>query len=163
VSTNFANTSKSESPEKVVQVRRCACVVKGGRRFSFTALIVVGDKNGRVGWGYGKAVEVPLAVEKAQKNANRNMIRIPIVETTIPHQVVGRFRSSRVLLLPASPGTGVIAGECVRAVMEKVGISDILTKSFGSNNPINLVKATFDGLQQLRTREDVARLRGVEL
>jgi small subunit ribosomal protein S5 len=162
VSTNVA-TTKSESPEKVVQVRRCACVVKGGRRFSFTALIVVGDKNGRVGWGYGKAVEVPLAVEKAQKNANRNMIRIPIVETTIPHQVVGRFRSSRVLLLPASPGTGVIAGECVRAVMEKVGISDILTKSFGSNNPINLVKATFDGLQQLRTREDVARLRGVEL
>ena len=161
MSTNVAN--KSESPEKVVQIRRCACVVKGGRRFSFTALVVVGDKNGRVGWGYGKAVEVPLAVEKAQKNSNRNMIRIPIVETTVPHQIVGRFRSSRVLLLPARPGTGIIAGECVRAVMEMVGISDILTKSFGSNNPINLVKATFDGLQQLRTREDVARLRGVEL
>lgn len=161
------DTSRShapkESPEKVVQIRRCACVVKGGRRFSFTALVVVGDKNGRVGWGYGKAIEVPLAVEKAQKGANRNTIRIPIVETTIPHQVVGRYRSSRVLLLPARPGTGVIAGECVRAVMEKVGISDILTKSFGSNNPINLVKATFDGLKQLRTREDVAHLRGVEL
>ncbi len=163
MSTNVASNTKSESPEKVVQIRRCACVVKGGRRFSFTAMVVVGDKNGRVGWGYGKAVEVPLAVEKAQKNTKRNMIRIPIVETTIPHQIVGRFRSSRVLLLPASPGTGVIAGECVRAVMEMVGISDILTKSFGSNNPINLVKATFDGLQQLRTREDVARLRGVEL
>ena len=161
MSTNVA--TKSESPEKVVQIRRCACVVKGGRRFSFTALVVVGDKNGRVGWGYGKAVEVPLAVEKAQKNTNRNMIRVPIVETTIPHQVVGRYRSSRVLLLPASPGTGIIAGECVRAVMEMVGISDILTKSFGSNNPINLVKATFEGLQQMRTREDVARLRGVEL
>lgn len=163
MSTNVASNTKSESPEKVVQIRRCACVVKGGRRFSFTAMVVVGDKNGRVGWGYGKAVEVPLAVEKAQKNTKRNMIRIPIVETTIPHQIVGRFRSSHVLLLPASPGTGVIAGECVRAVMEMVGISDILTKSFGSNNPINLVKATFDGLQQLRTREDVARLRGVEL
>jgi small subunit ribosomal protein S5 len=163
VSTNFANTSKSESPEKVVQIRRCACVVKGGRRFSFTALVVVGDKNGRVGWGYGKAVEVPLAVEKAVKNTNRNMVRIPIVETTIPHQVVGRYRASRVLLLPARPGTGIIAGECVRSVVEMVGISDILTKSFGSNNPINLVKATFDGLEQLRTREDVARLRGVEL
>ena len=163
MSTNVATTTKSESPEKVVQIRRCACVVKGGRRFSFTALVVVGDKKGRVGWGYGKAVEVPLAVEKAVKNTNRNMIRVPIVETTVPHQVVGRFRSSRVLLLPASPGTGIIAGECVRAVMEMVGISDILTKSFGSNNPINLVKATFDGLQQLRTREEVARLRGVEL
>ena len=161
MSTNVA--TKSESPEKVVQIRRCACVVKGGRRFSFTAMVVVGDKNGRVGWGYGKAVEVPLAVEKAQKNTNRNMIRVPIVETTIPHQIVGRYRSSRVLLLPASPGTGIIAGECVRAVMEMVGISDILTKSFGSNNPINLVKATFKGLQQMRTREDVARLRGVEL
>ena len=163
MSTNFANTTRSESPEKVVQIRRCACVVKGGRRFSFTALVVVGDKNGRVGWGYGKAVEVPLAVEKAQKNSKRNMIRVPVVETTIPHQVIGRFRSSRVLLLPARPGTGVIAGECVRSVMEMVGISDILTKSFGSNNPINLVKATFNGLEQLRTREDVARLRGVEL
>lgn len=146
-----------------MQIRRCACVVKGGRRFSFTALVVVGDNNGRVGWGYGKAVEVPLAVDKAQKSAGRNMMRVPVVETTIPHQVIGRYRSSRVLLLPASAGTGIIAGESVRAVMEKAGIADILTKSFGSNNPINLVKATFNGLQQLRTRDDVARLRGVEL
>jgi len=146
-----------------VQVRRCACVVKGGRRFSFTALVVIGDGNGRVGWGYGKAVEVPLAVEKAVKAANRTMKRFSIVENTIPHQVLGRFRSSQVLLLPARPGTGIIAGEAVRAVVESVGITDILTKSFGSNNPMNLVKATFEGLSRLRTRDDVARLRGVEV
>lgn len=159
----MSTEARTESPEKVVQIRRCACVVKGGRRFSFTAMVVVGDGAGRVGWGYGKAVEVPLAVEKAVKNANRAMVRIPIVETTVPHQVVGRFRASRVLLMPARPGTGIIAGECVRAVVESAGIYDILTKSFGSNNPINLVKATFDGLSQLRTREEVARLRGVEV
>ncbi len=157
------STDVQSNPEKVVQIRRCACVVKGGRRFSFTALVVVGDGNGRVGWGYGKAVEVPLAVEKATKQANRSQIQVPIVETTIPHQVTGVFRSSKVLLLPAKPGTGIIAGEAVRSVVESAGITDILTKSFGSNNPMNLVKATFDGLMQLRTREDVARLRGVEL
>ena len=155
--------SHSESVEKVVQIRRCACVVKGGRRFSFTGLSVVGNQNGRVGWGYGKGTEVPLAVEKATKAANRNQVTVPIVETTIPHQVVGRYRASRVLLLPARPGSGIIAGECVRAVVEAAGYTDILTKSFGSNNPINLVKATFDGLQKLRTREDVERLRGVEI
>jgi len=126
-------------------------------------MVVVGDRNGKVGWGYGKAVEVPLAVEKAVKAANQKMVQVPIVETTIPHQVIGRYRASKVLLLPARPGTGIIAGECVRAVVESVGITDILTKSFGSNNPINLVKATFNGLQQLRTAEFVARLRGVEL
>ncbi|GAB4147917.1 MAG: 30S ribosomal protein S5 [Planctomycetaceae bacterium] len=154
---------RSENPEKVVSIRRCSCVVKGGRRFSFTALVVVGDGNGRVGWGYGKAIEVPLAVEKAVKSANRNMMRVPIVETTIPHEIVGRFRSSRVLLLPGRPGTGIIAGECVRSVVESAGVTDILTKSFGSNNPMNLVKATFDGLSKLRTRDEVARLRGVEV
>lgn len=157
------STDVQSSPEKVVQIRRCACVVKGGRRFSFTALVVVGNGNGQVGWGYGKAVEVPLAVEKATKQANRNQIRVPVVESTIPHQITGVYRSSRVLLLPARPGTGIIAGEAVRSVVESVGITDILTKSFGSNNPMNLVKAVFEGLKQLRTRDDVARLRGVEL
>lgn len=157
----MSTEARSESPEKVVQIRRCACVVKGGRRFSFTALVVVGNHEGRVGWGYGKAAEVPLAVEKAVKSAERNTLRVPLSETTIPHQIVGRYRASRVLLLPARPGTGIIAGECVRAVVESAGITDILTKSFGSNNPINLVKATFDGLARLRTRDDVERLRGV--
>ncbi len=154
---------RAESPEKVVQIRRCSCVVKGGRRFSFSALVVVGNNKGRVGWGYGKAVEVPLAVEKAVKNTDRNMINVPLVGSTIPHQVIGRYGASRVLLLPASPGTGIIAGECVRSVVESVGVADILTKSRGSNNPINLVKATFDGLRQLRTIQDTARLRGVEI
>jgi len=155
--------AKTESPEKVVQIRRCACVVKGGRRFSFSALVVVGNNNGRVGWGYGKAIEVPLAVEKAVKNTERNSLDVSLVGTTIPHQVLGRYGAARVLLLPASPGTGIIAGECVRTVVESTGISDILTKSRGSNNPINLVKATFNGLKQLRTRNVVERLRGVEI
>ncbi len=159
----MASDVRPDNSEKTVQIRRCACVVKGGRRFSFTALVVVGDHKGRVGWGYGKAIEVPLAIEKAVKQANRSMVRVPIVETTIPHQVVGEFRSSKVLLIPARPGTGIIAGECVRSVVESAGYTDILTKSFGSNNPMNLVKATFNGLQKLRTREDVARLRGVEI
>lgn len=159
----MSTDGRSDSPEKVVQIRRCACVVKGGRRFSFTAMVVVGDGNGRVGWGYGKAIEVPLAVEKAVKVANRSMQRVSIVDNTVPHQVIGRYRSSKVLLLPAKPGTGIIAGEAVRSVVESVGVTDILTKSFGSNNPMNLVKATIDGLSQLRTREDIARLRGVEI
>lgn len=159
----MSSDQRGDSPESVVQIRRCACVVKGGRRFSFTAMVVVGDRNGQAGWGYGKAIEVPLAVEKAVKAANRKMVQVPIVETTIPHQVVGRYRSSRVLLIPARPGTGIIAGECVRAVVESAGYTDILTKSLGSTNPINLVKATFDGLSQLRTRDMVARLRGVEV
>lgn len=154
---------RAEGPEQVVQIRRCSCVVKGGRRFSFSALVVVGDKNGRVGWGYGKATEVPVAVEKAVKNADRNMINVPLMGSTIPHQVVGRYGAAKVLLLPASPGTGIIAGETVRAVVDSLGVSDILTKSRGSNNPINLVKATFDGLKRLRTREMVAQLRGVEI
>lgn len=154
---------RAEGPEQVVQIRRCSCVVKGGRRFSFSALVVVGDKNGRVGWGYGKATEVPMAVEKAVKNADRNMITVPLVGKTIPHQVIGRFGAAKVLLLPASPGTGIIAGETVRSVVDSLGVADILTKSRGSNNPINLVKATFEGLKRLRTRETVAELRGVEI
>lgn len=154
---------KNDSGERVVQIRRCACVVKGGRRFSFAALVVTGDGNGRVGYGYGKAVEVPLAVDKATKQANRSQMSVPIVGTTIPHQVIGEFRSSRVLLLPAKPGTGIIAGDCVRSVVESVGITDILTKAYGSTNPLNLVKATFDALKKLRTREQIERLRGVTL
>ena len=159
----MSTDSRTDSGEKVVQIRRCACVVKGGRRFSFTALVVVGDGNGRVGWGYGKAVEVPLAVEKAVKQANKSMVPVSIVDSTIPHQVIGRYGASRVLLLPARPGTGVIAGSATRAVVESAGITNILSKSYGSTNPMNLVKATFDALRQIRTRDDVARLRGVEL
>jgi small subunit ribosomal protein S5 len=155
--------ASTQSPEHVVQIRRCACVVKGGRRFSFAAMVVVGDKNGKVGWGYGKATEVPQAVEKATKAANRRLTSIRLRENTIPHLVEGRFGSARVVLLPASPGTGIIAGATVRAVVESAGIRDILTKARGSTNPINLVKATFDALNQLRTREEIARLRGVEI
>jgi len=155
--------NRSDSGERVIQIRRCACVVKGGRRFSFAALVVTGDSNGRVGYGYGKAIEVPLAVEKATKQSNRTQMSVPIVGTTIPHQVLGQYRASRVLLLPAKPGTGVIAGHCVRSVVEAAGITDILTKAYGSTNPLNLVKATLDALKKLRTREHIERLRGVSL
>jgi small subunit ribosomal protein S5 len=158
-----SSESQRDSGESVIQIRRCACVVKGGRRFSFAALVVTGDRGGRVGYGYGKAKEVPLAVEKATKAANRSMQSFSVIEGTIPHRVIGQFRASRVLLLPAKPGTGVIAGECVRLVLEAVGITDILTKSYGSTNPLNLVKATFDALAQVQTREQVERLRGVSL
>lgn len=149
------------SPERVVQIRRCACVVKGGRRFSFTALVVVGDGQGRVGYGYGKAIEVPLAVEKAVKAANRNMIKCPLTKNSIPHQVIGTFGSSQVMLMPANPGTGIIAGACVRAVAESLGLTDVLTKTRGSSNPINVVKAAFNALSQLRSREEIGQLRGV--
>ena len=159
----MSNDQRNDSPEKVIQIRRCACVVKGGRRFSFTALVVVGDKNGRVGWGYGKAIEVPMAVEKATKAANRRLVSIPLSGSTLPHQVWGHYGTAKVLLIPARPGTGIKAGEAVRAVVESVGVTDILTKCFGSTNPINLIKATFDGLKQLRTREEIARLRGVQV
>jgi small subunit ribosomal protein S5 len=156
-------TESATSPERVVQIRRCACVVKGGRRFSFAALVVLGDERGRVAYGYGKATEVPIAVEKAKSQANRRMVSVPLEGTTISHQVVGQFGSAKVLLLPATPGTGIIAGATVRAVVESVGIKDILTKSRGSSNPVNLVKATLNALSKLRTREDVARLRGVQV
>src|SRR5713101_6552769 len=152
--------------ERVVKIRRCAAVVKGGRRFSFNALVVVGDKNGRVAWGYGKANEVPPAVEKASKDAQENLRgqkRIQLRGETIPHRVIGRFGGSRVILVPAGPGTGVKAGPGVRDVLEVCGIHNILTKTHGSTNPINLVKATIQGLLMLRTREEVARLRGVAL
>jgi small subunit ribosomal protein S5 len=151
------------SPERVLQIRRCACVVKGGRRFSFAALVVTGDSKGNVGFGYGKGGEVPIAVEKATKVANRRQKPVHLQGTTIPHRVEGRFGASKVLLIPAAPGTGVIAGAVVKAVVESAGVSDILTKSRGSNNPVNMVKATMNALAKLRTREDIARLRGVEV
>lgn len=152
--------------ERVVKIRRCAAVVKGGRRFSFNALVVVGDKKGKVACGYGKANEVPPAVEKAVKNAQetlRRQKRISLRGETIPHRVIGRFGGSRVILVPAGPGTGVKAGPGVRDVLESCGIQNILTKVHGSANPINLVKATIAGLLELRTREEVAALRGVAL
>jgi len=157
-------STRGELVDKVVKIKRCAAVVKGGRRFSFAAMVVVGNGKGRVGWGYGKANEVPPSVEKAVKDASRSMIDISIDEGgTIPHMVKGRFGAAHVVLVPASPGTGVIAGSSVRAVCEAAGIHNILTKSFGSNNPVNLVKATIDGLQKIRTRDEVERLRGVKL
>ena len=152
-----------EFVEKVVKIKRCAAVVKGGRRFSFAAMVVLGDGKGKVGWGYGKANEVPPSVEKAVKEGMRNMVAVPLDEATIPHQVIGRYGAAQVVLVPATPGTGVIAGAAVRAVCEAAGISDILTKSFGSNNPVTLVKATIAALQELRPRIDVERLRGVTL
>ena len=157
---------RGEWTESVVAIRRCAAVVKGGRRFSFNALVVIGDGRGRVAWGYGKANEVPPAVEKASKDAQESMRRqrrIQMKGQSIPHRVIGRFGGSRVILVPAGPGTGVKAGPGVRDVLEACGIRNILTKTHGSTNPINLVKATIQGLLLLRTREDVARLRGVTL
>ena len=146
-----------------VGVFRTAATVKGGRRFSFSSLVVVGDRNGRVGAGYGKANQVPPAIEKAQKIAKRNMRTYPMQGRTIPHEVEGRFGACRVRLVPASPGTGVIAGASVRAVLEMFGLQDCLTKSYGSNNSKNVVKATIDGLSRLRGKDDVERLRGVDV
>jgi small subunit ribosomal protein S5 len=154
---------RGEWTESVVSIRRCAAVVKGGRRFSFNALVVVGNGRGQVAWGYGRANEVPPAVEKGVKDAHKQMKRVNLKGTTIPHAVVGRFGAARVLLMPAAPGTGVIAGGAVRAVVESAGVHDILTKSFGSNNKLNLVKATIDALTQLRTKDEIARLRGVAI
>ena len=149
--------------DRVLKIKRCAAVVKGGRRFSFAALVVVGDGRGKVGYGYGKANEVPPSVAKAQKAAGRAMLQVPIINGTIPHEVSGHYGAAHVLLMPASPGPGIIAGQAVRSVCEALGIQDILTKSFRSNNPTVLIKATFDALSKLRTREDVERLRGVNL
>jgi len=157
------SSNRGELVDKVIKIKRCAAVVKGGRRFSFAAMVVVGNGRGKVGWGYGKANEVPPSVEKAVKDGSRSMFEISLDEGTIPHQVEGRFGAARVVLVPASPGPGVIAGDSVRAVCEAAGIHNILTKSFGSNNPVNLVKASIEALKNLRTRQEIERLRGVTL
>jgi len=156
-------STRGELVDKVVKIKRCAAVVKGGRRFSFAAMVVVGNGKGRVGWGYGKANEVPPSVEKAIKDGSRNMFDVLLESRTIPHRVEGRFGAAHVVMVPANPGTGVIAGAAVRAVCEAAGIHDILTKSFGSNNPTNLVKAAIDALRTLRGKNEIERLRGVTL
>ncbi len=156
-------SEEDKSLERVLNIGRMATVVKGGRRFSFAGAVVVGDGQGSVGFGYGKAREVPAALEKAFKEARESMEEVALNGNTIPYQVTGIFRSSRVILVPASPGTGVIAGDVVRAVVECAGIKDILTKSVGNSNKVNLAKATLNGLRSLRNKEDFEKLRGVKI
>ncbi|XHR28564.1 MAG: 30S ribosomal protein S5 [Chthoniobacteraceae bacterium] len=157
-----SNEPKSDLTEKVVFINRCAKVVKGGRRFSFSALIVTGNKAGKVGYGFGKANEVSEAIRKASDAAKKSLGTVAVYNNTIPHEVIGEFGGGRVLLRPASPGTGVIAGGGVRAVIEAAGIKDVLAKSLGSGNHANVVKATLEALKSLRLREDIYKIRGIE-
>ncbi len=158
--TKNAQPNGTEYTENLVRLNRVAKVVKGGRRFSFSALIVVGDRKGKVGYGFGKANDVSEAIRKSIEKAKRNMITVPIRKSTIPHPIVGRFKSSRVVLKPAAPGTGIIAGGAVRAVMEAAGVSDILSKSLGSDNAMNIVKAVFSGFENILDARKVAKARG---
>lgn len=159
----FSGPQEQMFEETVVKIYRCAKVVKGGRRFSFAALVVVGDRAGTVGIGYGKANEVPLAVEKGIKDAKKSLHKVVLLGRTIPHRIDGKFRATKIALVPASPGTGVIAGSSARAVLELAGVQDVLTKVFGSTSPKNVAKATLGGLLKLRSKEMVESLRGVEV
>ena len=154
------NTREQEFVEKLIKLNRVAKVVKGGRRFSFSALVVVGDQSGKVGFGFGKANDVAEAIRKGIDKAKKNMIQVPIKKTTLPHEIIGEYKSAKVLLKPAAPGTGVIAGGPVRAVMDACGVHDILSKSLGSKNTINIVKAVFNGLENLFDAKEVAKNRG---
>ncbi len=161
--SDYLDSDGLDLTDDVVQINRTAKVMKGGRRFAFSALVVVGDGRGVVGLGFGKAREVPPSVEKGRTDALKKLCRVPLKGTTVPHAVVARFRSSRVKLIPAAPGTGIIAGAAVRKVLEAAGVKDILTKALGSKNPMNLAKATLEGLRSMKTRREVAERRGVEI
>ncbi|MBF0198502.1 MAG: 30S ribosomal protein S5 [Planctomycetes bacterium] len=160
---NKITVDATELREETLLIKRCALVVKGGRRFSFSAYVVVGNENGILGLGHGKASDVAGAIAKASKEARRKLFSVEIAENTVPHRINGKFTSSNILIMPAKPGTGVIACTPVRAIMQMAGIHDVLTKSFGSNNTVNLAKATIDGLKKMRSRKTVEALRGVEL